>query len=123
MVTERAHIVDCWLSFSGPKVGIVTRGTSYKFALLNQSIIKASWEIRHNSFLKNPTLTKLVRLERELRGIPEDEILDTGDPKLNKYNIFNIKLLEGKKKHAFKDHSSKDHTSTVKVKSPTTRYV
>ena len=33
--------------------------------------------------------------------------------------MFNIELLECKKKHAFKDHCSKDHTSTIKGKSPT----
>ena len=62
-------------------------------------------------------------LERELRGIPRDKILDPGDPKLHRYNKFKIELLEGKKKHAFKDHYNKDHTSTIKGKYPTTRYV
>ena len=62
-------------------------------------------------------------LERGLRGLPQDEISNPGDPKLHRYNRFNIKLLEGKKKHAFKDHCSKDHTSTVKGKSPTAGYV
>jgi len=55
-----------------------------------------------------------VGLERGLRGLPQDAISDPGDPKLHRYNIFNIELLEGKKKHVFKDHYSKDHTSTVK---------
>jgi len=62
-------------------------------------------------------------LERGLRRLAQDEISDPGDPELHIYNRFNIELLEGKKKHAFKDHCSKDHTSTVKGKSPTTRYV
>ena len=49
-------------------------------------------------------------LERGLKGIPHGEISDLGDLKLHRYNKFNIKLLEGKKKDAFKDHCSKDHT-------------
>lgn len=101
----------------------MTCGTSYKFALLNQFIIRSSWEIGHNSFLKNSILIRPVGLERGLRGLPQDVILDPGDPKLHRYNRFNIKLLEGKKMHAFKYHYSKDHTSIVKGKSPTTRYV
>jgi len=87
------------------------------------SIIKSSWEIGHNSFLKNPILIRHVGLEIWLRGIPQDEILVHRDPKLYGYNTFNIELLEGKKKHAFKDHCNKDHTSKVNGKSPTTRYV
>ena len=63
------------------------------------------------------------RLERGLRGLPSDEISYLGDIKLHKYNRFNIELIEGKKKYAFKDHCNKDNTSTVKGKSPTTRYV
>jgi len=62
-------------------------------------------------------------LERGLRGIPQDKISDPVDLKLPKYNKFNIELLEGKKNHTFKDHCSKDHTSTVKGKSPTSRYI
>ena len=98
-------------------------GTPYKFALLNYSIIRASWEIGHNSFLKNPILIRPMGLEIGLRFLPQDEISDLGDLKLHRYNRFNIELLEGKKNHTFKDHCSKDHTSTVKGKSPTTRYV
>ena len=93
------------------------------FALLNHSIIRPSREIGPNSFLKNPILIRLVRLERGLRGLWQDEIPNPGDSKLHRYKRFNIELLEGKKKHAFKDHCSKDHTSIVKGKSPTTRYV
>jgi len=62
-------------------------------------------------------------LERGLRGIPHDLNSDPGDPKLHRYNIFNIELLEQKKKYAFKDRCSKDHTSTIKGKSRTARYV
>ena len=111
------------VSFSGSRVETVTRDTLYKFSLLNQSIIRSSWEIGHNSFLKNPILIRPMELERGLRGLPEDEISEPGELKLHRYNRFNIELLEGKKKHAFKDHCSKDHTSTVKGKSPTVRYV
>ena len=56
-------------------------------------------------------------LEGGLRGLPKDTILDLGDMKLHRYNRFNIELLEGKKKYAFKDHGSKKNTSTVKGKS------
>ena len=62
-------------------------------------------------------------LERGLRGLPQDEISNLVDLKLHRYRRFNINLLEGKKKYAFKDHCSKDNTSTVKGKSATTRYV
>jgi len=62
-------------------------------------------------------------LEGGLRVIPWNKKLDLGDLKLHIYNRFNIDLLEGKKKHAFKDYCSKDHTSTFKGKSPTKRYV
>jgi len=60
-------------------------------------------------------------LERMLRGISQDSISNPTDPKLHRYNIFNIELLEGKKKHAFKDHCSKDYISIFKGKYPTTR--
>ena len=62
-------------------------------------------------------------MERGLRRLPHDAISNLGDLKLHRYNRFNIELLEGKKKHAFKDHCSKDNTSTVKGKYATTRYV
>ena len=62
-------------------------------------------------------------LERGLRGLPQGTILDLGDLKLHIYIRFNIELLEGKKKYAFKDHCSKDNTSTVKGKSAKTRHV
>ena len=62
-------------------------------------------------------------LERGLKGLPQDTISDLGDIKLHRYNRFNIKLLEGKKKYAFKDHYSKHNTSTIKGNSATTRYI
>ena len=68
-------------------------------------------------------LIRPTGLERVLRGLPQDEIADLGDLKLHRYSRFNIELLEGKKKYAFKDHCSKDKTSTVKGNSAPTRYV
>ena len=62
-------------------------------------------------------------LEIGLKGIPLDAISDLGYLKLHKYNKFDIDLLEGKKKYAFKDHCNKENTSTFKGKSATTRYV
>ena len=73
--------------------------------------------------MKNPILIRPAGLERWLIGLPQGAISDLGDLKLHRYNRFNIELLEGKKKYAFKDHCSKDNTSTVKGKSTTTRYV
>ena len=62
-------------------------------------------------------------LEIGLRGLPQDAISDLGDMKLHICNLFNIDLLEGKKKYAFKDHCNKDNTSTIKGNSATKRYV
>jgi len=101
----------------------VTQGTLYKFTLLKQSIFRSSWEIWHSSFLKNPILICPMWLVIGLIGLPQDKVADPRYPKSHRYNRFNIKLLEGKKKHAFKDHYSKDHTSIVKGKSPTTRCI
>ena len=36
----------------------------YKFDLLNQSIIRSSWEIGHNFVLKNPNQVKPMAFER-----------------------------------------------------------
>ena len=96
----------------------MTRNTSYKFAPLNQCIIKSLWENGHNSFLKNTILIRPVGLERGIKGLWQGKISDFRDTKLHRYNRFNIELLEGKKNHAFKDHCSKDHTSTVTGRSP-----
>ena len=73
--------------------------------------------------MENPILIRPMGLEIRLIVIPQDEISNPIDTKWHRCNRFNFELLEGKKKHAFKDHCSKDHTSTVKGKSPTTRYV
>ena len=58
------------LSISEPKDETVTRGKSYKFALLNQSIIRSLWEIGHNFVLKNPNHIRPVALEGSFRGLP-----------------------------------------------------
>ena len=75
----------------------MTRGTSYKLALLERSIIRSSWEIVHNSFLENPIWIRLVALERGCRGLLQVTILELNDPKLQGYIIFNIKLLQSEK--------------------------
>jgi len=74
----------------GLKVNTLTRGTSYKFILLNQSIIRSAWEIWHNTSLVNPILIRLAGLERELRGISKDEMLGLGDYKSQRYNRLNM---------------------------------
>ena len=73
--------VVSYVSISEPKEETMTRGTSYKFALLNQSIIRSLWEIGHNFVLKNPNQVKNVAFERRLRGILKGKILDIEDPK------------------------------------------
>jgi len=67
------------------------------FALLKNYIIRSSWEIEHNSFLENLILMRLVALERGLRGILQEAILDLRDPQLQRYNRFNIEILQIKK--------------------------
>lgn len=76
----------------------MTRGTSYKFSLLKNYIIRSSWEIGHNSFLENLILIKLVALERGRRGLLQVEISDLGDLKFQRYNRFKIKLLKARKR-------------------------
>jgi len=39
-----------------------------------------------------------VGLERGLRGISQDAISDLGDPKLQRYNRFNIEILQSEKR-------------------------
>ena len=58
-----------WLSILETKDKIVTRGKSYKFALLNQSIIRSLWEIGHNFVLENPNQVRPVAFERSFRGL------------------------------------------------------
>ena len=62
----------------------MTHGDLYKFTILNQSIFQSSWDIEHKYSLKNRILFSIVGLETRLRGLPQDEILDPGDPKLHR---------------------------------------
>ena len=71
--------VVSWISISETNNKTVTRGKSYKFALLNQSIIRSLWEIGHNFVLKNPNQFRLVGFERSFRGILQGQILDIED--------------------------------------------
>ena len=78
MVTSTQTVVS-WLSISETKDETVTRGKSYKFALLNQSIIRSLWEIGHNFVLENPNQVRPVAFKRELRGLTQCQILDIED--------------------------------------------
>ena len=62
-------IVVSFISISEPKDETVTRGKLYKFALLNQSIIRSSWEIEYKVVLKNPNQVRPVAFERIFRGL------------------------------------------------------
>ena len=73
--------VVCFLSISEPKEKTVTRCKSYKFTLLNQTIIRSLWEIGHNFALKNQKHVRPMELERRFRGLPHDRISDIEDPK------------------------------------------
>ena len=84
--------------FSEPEVETVTRGTSYKFALLNQSISRSLWEILYNSSLVNPIWIRLVALERGHRGLLQVTISELDDPKVQRYIRSNIKLLQSEKR-------------------------
>ena len=70
------HNLFYFLSTSELKDEIVTRGKSYKFALLNQSIIRSLWEIGNNCALKNPNQVRTVAFERGFRGLPQGQIFD-----------------------------------------------
>jgi len=48
--------------------------------------------------LENPILIRLAGLERGLKGLLQDVILDIQDQQLQRYNRFNIKLLQSEKK-------------------------
>ena len=76
----------------------MTHETSFKFTLLNQSILKSLWAIWHNSSLENPILIRLAGLERLLRGSLQEEISYLGDPKLQRYIGFKIELLQSEKR-------------------------
>ena len=47
---------------------------------------------------ENPILIIIVGVEIILRGLPQEEILDLGYPKLHRYIRFNIKLLQSEKR-------------------------
>ena len=76
----------------------MTHGMSYKFSLLNQSIIRSLWEIGDKFSLKNPNHVRHMALERRLIGIKQDLRSHIWDLKSQRYICFNIELLEGKKK-------------------------
>ena len=80
MVASTWTVVS-WLSISETKDETVTRGKSYKFALLNQSIIRSLWEIGHKFVLENPNQVRPVELEIRFKGIPQGQILDIEDLK------------------------------------------
>jgi len=42
-------------------------------------------------------LIRIAVLERKPRGLPQNEISNLGDPKLHRYNTFNIELLQSEK--------------------------
>ena len=62
MVVITQNVVSS-LSISEAKDKTVTRGKPYKFAILNQSIIRSLWEIGHNFVLENPNQVRLVAFE------------------------------------------------------------
>ena len=72
-------ILVFFLSISEKREETVTRGKSYKFALPNQSIIRALWEIGHNFALKNPNQVRPMEFERGFRGLLQGGISDIED--------------------------------------------
>ena len=68
-MVERTQNVIARVSISESKEETLTLGMSYKFALLNLSIIRSLWEIGHNFDLKNPNQIIPVAFERSFRGI------------------------------------------------------
>ena len=61
-----------FVSISEPKEEKLTREMSYKFSLLNQSIIRSLWGIGHNASLKNPNQVRPVEFERIFKGLLKD---------------------------------------------------
>jgi len=76
----------------------VTRDMSYKFTLLNWSIIKSLWEISHNSSLENKNWVRLVALERGHRGLLQITNSELDDWKVQRYIRGNIELLQSEKR-------------------------
>ena len=62
----------------------MTRGKSYKFALLNKSIIRSLWEIGHKVALKNPNQVRPMTFEGSLRGLLQGQISVIEDPKVHR---------------------------------------
>ena len=60
---------------------VVTRGKSYKFALLNQPKIGSLWEVGNKFVLKNPNQVRPMEIERRFKGICQGRISDIEDPK------------------------------------------
>ena len=69
MVTSTQTLVS-FLSISETKDETVTRGKSYKFDLLKQSIIRALWEIGHNFTLKNQNYLRPMAFKGGFRRLP-----------------------------------------------------
>ena len=80
MVTSTWTVV-LGISISEPKEETMTRGNLYKFALLNQAIIKSLWEIGHNVVLKRPNQVRPIAFKRGFRELPHGLISDIEDPK------------------------------------------
>ena len=81
MATSKQTEVSC-LPILEPKEETRRRGKSYKFALLNQSIIGSLWEIGHIFVLKNPNQVRPMTFERSFRGLLQGLILDIEDLQL-----------------------------------------
>ena len=80
-MTESKQTIVLGISISDLKEETMIRGKSYKFALLNQSIIRSSWEIGHYFVLKNPNPVSPVAFERRFIGLLQGQISDIEDPK------------------------------------------
>ena len=68
-VVASTQPVVSWISISETKDKTVTGGKSYKFALLNQSIIRSLWEIGHNIVLENPNQVIPMAFKRKFSGL------------------------------------------------------
>jgi len=97
-VAKRGCTLFFCTSFLGLKVETVTCGTSYKFALLKNYIIRSPWDIGHNIFLENPISIRLMALEIGIRGLRHFTISDLRDLKFQIHLWFNIELLQSEKR-------------------------
>ena len=71
-MVDSAQSVLFSLSILEPNEETMTRGMSYNYALLKQSIIRALRDIGYNSLLKNPNWVRLVALKIRLIGLLQD---------------------------------------------------